>query len=334
MSDSLVTLSRKLLRRSFLKAGAMGVAGAYMQSASSQAQALVQPVRSNTGLSCHTVSADGIEIFYRQAGPADAPVLLLLHGFPNSSHYFRALMPQLADQFRMIAPDFPAFGFTRIPPERRYQYSFESIANTLTAFTDALGLKRYAMYVFDYGAPIGFRHALEHPGRVTAYISQNGNAYEEGLGEQFWMPVRAYWKERTPAQREALRSRLTLDGVREAYLLGASNPVAVAPESYWLDATLMGRPGNAEIQLDLKLDYKSNIDLYPEFQAYFRKHRPPTLAIWGKYDPAFIPAGAAAFHRDIPGATVKLLEAGHFAMETETDTIAAAIREFRQKIPA
>jgi pimeloyl-ACP methyl ester carboxylesterase len=334
MLDSPATLAQQLPRRGLLKAGALGVAGAYLLSASRRVQALVRPGNSNTGVSCHTIFADGIEIFYRQAGPADAPVLLLLHGFPNSSHYFRVLMPQLADQFRMIAPDFPAFGFTKIPAERRYQYSFESFANTLTAFTDALGLKRYAMYVFDYGAPIGFRHALEHPDRVTAYISQNGNAYEEGLGEQFWMPVRAYWQERSPAQREALRSRLSLDGVREAYLLGATNPVTVAPESYWLDATLMSRPGNAEIQLDLKLDYQNNIVLYPRFQAYFRKHRPPTLAIWGKYDPAFIPAGAAAFRTDIPGATVKLLEAGHFALETEADTIVAAIREFRQKIPA
>jgi pimeloyl-ACP methyl ester carboxylesterase len=334
MSNSHAIPSQKLLRRFLLKAGALGVAGASVLSTSRQVQALVDTVSSNNSVSCHTVAADGIEIFYRQAGPVDAPVLLLLHGFPNSSHYFRALMPQLADQFRMIAPDFPAFGFTRIPPERRYQYSFQSFANTLTAFTDALGLERYAMYVFDYGAPIGFRHALEHPERVTAYISQNGNAYEEGLGEQFWMPVKTYWKERRPAQREALRSRLSLDGVREAYLLGASNPVAVAPECYWLDAMLMSRAGNAEIQLDLKLDYKNNIELYPRFQDYFRQHQPPMLAIWGQYDPAFIPAGAQAFRRDMPNATVQLLAAGHFALETETATIATAIRDFRRKIPA
>jgi pimeloyl-ACP methyl ester carboxylesterase len=283
-------------------------------------------------VNCHTIAADGIEIFYRTAGPADGPVLLLLHGFPNSSHYFRDLMPRLADTFRLIAPDFPAFGFTVVPDSRNYKYSFASLTQTLGAFTDALALKKYAMYMFDYGAPIGLRHALIHPERVTAIISQNGNAYDEGLGEAFWKPVRAYWKEQTPQHREALRSRLTFEGVRDAYLQGAPHPLDVAPEAYWLDATLMTRPGNVDIQLDFKLDYQSNIALYPQFQAYFRRMKPPTLAIWGKNDPAFVPPGAKAFSRDIPGATIKFLDAGHFALETEVDSIASAIHEFAPKI--
>jgi pimeloyl-ACP methyl ester carboxylesterase len=279
------------------------------------------------------VAADGIEVFYREAGPAGAPVLLLLHGFPNSSHYFRRLMPLLADRFRLIAPDLPSFGFTTIPESRGYRYSFESFAKTLGAFIEALSLHRFAMYVFDYGAPIGLRYALTHPEQVTAYITQNGNAYEAGLGEKFWKPVRAYWQERKPEQREVLRSRHTFEGVRQAYLQGAPNPLAVAPEAYWLDATLMQRPGNIEIQLDLKLDYQTNIALYPEFQAYLRQRQPPVLAIWGKYDPAFIPPGAEAYRNDVPDTTVHLLEAGHFALETATDEIAAAIRTFGARIP-
>jgi pimeloyl-ACP methyl ester carboxylesterase len=317
---------RDLLAGAAFSACAVGLPGAAVAAAGA-------PV-SQREVTCRTVAADGVDVFYREAGRVGAPVLLLLHGFPNSSHYFRHLMPRLADKFHMIAPDIPLFGFTTVPQSRQYQYSFASFAETLGAFVDALGLKRYAMYVFDYGAPIGFRHALKFPERVTAYISQNGNAYEEGLGEAFWRPVREYWKQRKPEQREFLRTRHTLDGVRAAYLLGAPNPLTVEPESYWLDAALMARPGNIEFQLDLKLDYETNVALYPQFQAYFRQRKPPVLAIWGKHDPAFIPPGAEGYRRDIPDATVKLLDAGHFALETEVDTIAAAIREFSPRIPA
>jgi pimeloyl-ACP methyl ester carboxylesterase len=283
-------------------------------------------------VTCKSITAGGVEVFYREAGPSDAPLLLLLHGFANSSHYFRELMPRLADRFHMIAPDFPSFGFTKVL-DNSYKYSFASMTETFGAFVDALGLKRYAMYVFDYGGPIGFRHALVHPERITAIISQNGNAYVEGLGEEAWKPVHAYWKEPTQEHREALRGRLTLEGVKDAYLLGAPGPLAVAPEAYWLDAALMARPGNAEIQLDLKLDYATNVAMYPEFQAYFRRSKPPLLAIWGRHDPFFIPPGAEAFRRDIPDATVRLLDAGHFALETEVDTIASAIRDFGARIP-
>jgi len=275
----------------------------------------------------HTVEADGVKVFYREAGPReknDAPVLLLLHGFPTSSHMFRELIPRLASRYRLIAPDLPGFGFTTVPPERNYKYSFEALARTVDAFVNALNLKRYAIYVFDYGAPTGFRLALAHPERVTAIISQNGNAYEEGLGGA-WDPIRAYWKEPTAAHRDALRQFLTLDATRWQYTHGTPNPDAVAPESYTLDAALLERPGNKEIQLDLFLDYASNIALYPAFQKYFREHKPPLLAIWGKNDPFFTPPGAEAYKRDIPGAVVEFLDTGHFALETHPDEIAAAI---------
>ena len=264
--------------------------------------------------SVHKVEADGVEVFYRAAGDPNAPVLLLLHGFPTSSFMFRELIPRLADQYRVIAPDLPGFGFTEVPEKREYLYSFEALARTLDAFTDALGLNRYTIYVFDYGAPTGFRLAMGHPERVTAIISQNGNAYEEGLGDA-WGPIRKYWSAPTAENREVLRQNiLTLEGTRWQYTHGIANPERVAPESYTLDAALMERPGNNEIQLDLFLDYASNVKLYPKFQEYFRNAKPPLLAIWGKNDPFFIPAGAEAFRKDLPNAQVQLLDTGHFAI--------------------
>lgn len=272
-----------------------------------------------------TVEADGVEIFYREAGPADAPVLLLLHGFPSSSHMFRELMPRLAMRYRVIAPDLPGFGFTTVPEERAYRYSFDALARTVGAFVDALGLTRYGIYIFDYGAPVGLRLALAHPERVRAIVSQNGNAYLEGLGDA-WDPIRAYWQEPTEEHREALRSALTLEGTRWQYTYGVRDAAEhVAPETYTLDALLMARPGNAEIQLNLFLDYASNLLLYPAFQQYFREKQPPLLAIWGKHDPFFIPAGAEAYRKDNPNAHVKMLDAGHFALETHVEEIAEAI---------
>ena len=278
--------------------------------------------------SVHKVEADGVEVFYRAAGDPSAPVLLLLHGFPASSFMFRELIPRLADQYRVIAPDLPGFGFTNVPEKRDYRYSFEALARTLEAFTDALGLKRYAIYVFDYGAPTGFRLAMGHPERITAIISQNGNAYEEGLGDA-WGPIRKYWSASTAENREVLRQNiLTLEGTRWQYSHGVANPDGITPESYTLDAALMERPGNKEIQLDLFLDYASNVKLYPKFQEYFRTAKPPLLAIWGKNDPFFIPAGAEAFRKDLPNAQVQLLDTGHFAIETHVVEITAAIKEF------
>jgi pimeloyl-ACP methyl ester carboxylesterase len=275
----------------------------------------------------HRVDADGVRIFFREAGPADAPVVLLLHGFPASSFQYRELIPRLADRYRVIAPDLPGFGFTEVPERRNYKYSFDALAHTILAFTDALGLKRYALYVFDYGAPTGFRVAMAHPERVTAIVSQNGNAYEEGLGDA-WAPVRRYWSDPAPENRETLRKALNLEGIRREYSVGMPNPDVISPEGYTLDAALMARPGNVDIQLDLFLDYANNVKPYPAFQEYFRKWRPPLLAIWGKRDLYFIPPGAEAFRRDNPNATVQFLDAGHFALETHVEEIALAMRQF------
>jgi pimeloyl-ACP methyl ester carboxylesterase len=274
-----------------------------------------------------TVEADGIKIFYREAGPADAPVVLLLHGYPTSSHMFRHLIPRLASSFRVIAPDLPGFGFTEVPSERQYRYTFDNLAVTVNAFVEALNLKRYAIYVFDYGAPTGFRLAVAHPERVTAIISQNGNGYVDGLGDA-WDPIKKYWWDPTPANREALRGFIGLEGTKWQYVHGVTDPRRVEPEAYWLDTALLQRPGNAEIQLDLFLDYASNVKLYPTFQEYFRKFQPPLLAAWGKNDPFFIPPGAEAFRKDIPSAKVVFYDTGHFALETHVEEISEEIHSF------
>ncbi len=291
----------------------------------------MSPVLSQSAVpvtSVHKVQADGVEVFYRASGDPKAPVVLLLHGFPASSFMFRELIPRLADQFHVVAPDLPGFGFTEVPEERKYAYSFDALAHTLEAFTDALGLNRYAIYVFDYGAPTGLRLAMAHPERVTAIVSQNGNAYEEGLSDA-WAPIRAYWERPTAENREVIRKNiLNLEGTRWQYTHGVAHPESVAPESYTLDAALLERKGNADIQLDLFLDYASNVKLYPRFQEYFRKSKPPLLAIWGKHDPFFLPAGAEAYRKDLPNAKVQLLDTGHFATETHVVEIAAAMREF------
>ena len=291
----------------------------------------MSPVLSQSSIpvtSIHKVEADGVKVFYREAGEPGAPVVLLLHGFPTSSFMFRELIPRLAGQFRVIAPDLPGFGFTEVPAERKYTYSFDALARTMEAFTDALGLNRYAIYVFDYGAPTGLRLAMAHPERVSAIISQNGNAYEEGLGDA-WGPIRKYWAEPTGENREVIRKAiLNLEGTRWQYTHGVSNPESVAPESYTLDVALMERPGNEEIQLDLFLNYASNVKLYPKFQQYFRKSEPPLLAIWGKNDPFFLPAGAEAFRNDLPKAKIQFLDTGHFATETHVVEIASAIEGF------
>jgi pimeloyl-ACP methyl ester carboxylesterase len=278
--------------------------------------------------SVHKVKADGVDVFYRASGDPRAPVVLLLHGFPASSFMFRELIPRLADQYRVIAPDLPGFGFTEVPAERKYKYSFDALAHTVEAFTDVLDLNRYAIYVFDYGAPTGLRLAMAHPERVTAIVSQNGNAYEEGLSDA-WAPIRAYWAQPTAENREVIRKNiLNLEGTRWQYTHGVAHPESVPPESYTLDAALLERKGNTDIQLDLFLDYASNVKLYPRFQEYFRTSKPALLAIWGKHDPFFLPAGAEAFRKDLPNAKVQLLDTGHFALETHVVEIAAAMREF------
>jgi len=278
--------------------------------------------------SMHKVEADGVQVFYREAGSPQAPVLLLLHGFPTSSFMYRELIPRLADRYRVIAPDLPGFGFTEVPEKRKYTYTFDALAQTVDAFTQAIKINRYALYIFDYGAPTGLRLAMAHPERVSAIVSQNGNAYEEGLGDA-WGPIRKYWAVPNAENREVIaKNVLTLEGTRWQYTHGVANADSVAPESYTLDMALMERPGNKDIQLDLFLNYASNVALYPKFQEYFRKSKPPLLAIWGKNDPFFIPAGAEAFRKDIPGAQVKMLDTGHFALETHVVEIAAEMKKF------
>ena len=291
---------------------------------------LAKPGVENTHVphtSIHRIEADGVTVFYREAGAPDAPVVLLLHGFPTSSFQYRELIPRLADRYRVIAPDLPGFGFTEVPSKRDYRYSFDGLAHTMLAFTDALSLKRYALYIFDYGAPTGLRLAMAHPERVTAIVSQNGNAYEEGLGDA-WAPIQRYWREPTAENREAVRVALSPAGIRWQYTAGVPNPDLIAPEGYTLDSAMIARPGNMEIQLDLFLDYANNVKLYPAFQEYFRKSKPPLLAIWGRNDPFFIPAGAEAYRRDNPNASVQLLNTGHFALETHLEEIVAAMRQF------
>jgi pimeloyl-ACP methyl ester carboxylesterase len=285
-------------------------------------------------MTTHThVTVDGLKVFYRDAGRPDAPTILLLHGFPTSSHMFRTLIPLLSDRYRVIAPDLPGFGFSDAPDRATYPYTFDRLARTIERFTEVLGLERYAIYVFDYGAPVGFRLAVAHPERVTAIFSQNGNAYEEGLSDG-WNPIQAYWREPSAANRTALREFLTPEATRQQYLHGVSNVAAVAPESYTLDSALLARPGNDEIQLDLFLDYASNVALYPTFQTYFRTATPPLLAVWGRNDPFFLPAGAEAFRRDVPNAEAHFYDTGHFALETHAGEIALAIREFLDRVAA
>jgi pimeloyl-ACP methyl ester carboxylesterase len=272
-----------------------------------------------------TVRVGPTNVFYREAGTQGRPVLLLLHGFANSSHYFRHLMPKLAGRFHLIAPDLPSFGFTTVEEGAGYQFTFAGLTKTIQGFVNELSLRRFAMYVFDYGAPVGFNLAVANPDSITAIVSQNGNAYEEGLGEGPWAPLRSYWTQPSPTIRETIKERMSLDGVREAYFQGVSDPTTIEPEAYWLDAALLARPGMVDLQADLKLDYKSNIERYPLYQQYLRTHRPPLLAIWGKNDTFFIPPGAEAFKRDVPNADVRFLDTGHFALETNVDDFASAI---------
>jgi pimeloyl-ACP methyl ester carboxylesterase len=274
-----------------------------------------------------TADVNGFKIFYREAGPADAPKLLLLHGFPTAGHMFRDLILLLADRFHMVAPDLPGFGQSDMPPREKFRYTFDNVAGVIERFTEIIGFDRFAVYVFDYGAPTGFRLAVRHPERITAIISQNGNAYEEGLSDG-WAPIRAYWEDPSQANRNALRAMLTPETTRWQYTHGVSDPTMVSPDGQNLDNFYLARPGADEVQLDLLGDYRSNVALYPSFQQYLRTHKPPLLAVWGKNDPFFLPPGAEAFKRDVPHADVCFFDTGHFALETHCDEIASAIREF------
>jgi pimeloyl-ACP methyl ester carboxylesterase len=276
-----------------------------------------------------TTDIDGLKLFYREAGPADAPAILLLHGFPTSSHMFRNLIPALADRFRIVAPDYPGFGYSDFPDRQQFPYGFATYAEIIDKFTQAIGLGRYALYIQDYGAPVGLRLALRAPERVTGLIVQNGNAYAEGLSDA-WAPIEAYWRDPTSANRDKMRGFLTLEGMHQQYTAGLSDAQAelVSPDTWMLDWSLLSRPDNVELQLDLFGDYRTNVALYPQFQAFFRDHRPPTLITWGRRDPLFTVAGAEAYRRDLPDAELHRLDAGHFALETHGPEIAAHIRRF------
>ena len=281
-----------------------------------------------------TATIDGVGIFYREAGPADGPVVLLLHGFPTSSHMFRNLIPLLADRYRVIAPDYPGFGHSEMPERTRFDYGFARYAELMDGLVQQLGAERYAMYVMDYGAPVGFRLALRHPERVSALIVQNGNAYEEGL-KAFWDPIKAYWADGSAANRAALGSLVELATTRFQYVDGVADVSRIDPDNWLLDQALLDRPGNKDIQLDLLHDYGSNVPLYPAFQAFFREHRPPTLIVWGKNDQIFPADGATPYLRDLPDAELYLLDTGHFALEDKLDEMAPLIRSFldRRLVP-
>lgn len=278
------------------------------------------------------VKANGLNIFYREAGPAGAPTLLLLHGYPTSSHMFRNLMPILMQKYHVIAPDLPGFGYSDAPDPTKFEYTFDNMAKTMQSFVDELGLKRFAIYVFDYGAPTGFRLALANPEKITGIISQNGNAYTEGLST-VWNPIQKYWENNTQENRDALRTFCTLEGTKFQYFTGVSDTALIAPEAYILDQHFLDRPQSAEIQLDLLKDYKTNVALYPKFQEYFRAHKPKLLAVWGNKDPFFLPAGAEAYKKDIPDATVKFYNTGHFALETHANEIGNDILKFMATLP-
>jgi pimeloyl-ACP methyl ester carboxylesterase len=272
-----------------------------------------------------------VEIFYREAGSVDAPVLLLLHGFPTSSHMYRELIPKLADKYHVIAPDLPGFGNTVTPPRSKFKYTFDNLSKVIVEFIEILSLEHYALYVFDYGAPTGYRIALSHPERITAIISQNGNAYIEGFSES-WGPWETYWHTPTLQNREECRNSLTPETIRNFQYLQGTKVDLVSPDGYTLDIAYLSNPEAQEIQLDLILDYKSNVELYPEFQAYFRKYQPPFLAVWGKNDAFFVPAGAKAYKKDIPSAEVHLLDTGHFALETHSEEISDIIHSFLKRV--
>jgi pimeloyl-ACP methyl ester carboxylesterase len=276
------------------------------------------------------IRIDGLNVFYREAGKKSAPTLLLLHGFPSSSHMFRNLIPMLAEQYHLVAPDFPGFGRTDLPSREEFSYTFANLAGVTSKFTEAIGLKFFSIYIFDYGSPVGLRMAVKHPERIQAVISQNGNAYVEGLSDG-WNPIRAYWKEPTRENRDALRSMLTPQTTEFQYVHGVTDKSLVSPDGRSLDDFYLARPGAHEAQLDLFLDYAKNVEMYPEFQKFFRTAKPPLLAVWGKNDPFFLPAGAEAFKHDIPNAEIQFFDTGHFALETHCDEIAVAILKFLKK---
>lgn len=280
----------------------------------------------------HNIKVNGLNIFYREAGPEDAPVVLLLHGYPTSSFMFRNLIPELSKKYHIIAPDLPGFGYSDAPANDQFDYTFDNLAKTMQLLIDELALKRFAIYVFDYGAPVGFRLMLANPEKITGIISQNGNAYEQGLSKG-WNPIQKYWQDPSPENRNDLKEFVSLKSTKFQYFEGASDPALIAPETYTLDQHFLDRPGNVEIQLDLLKDYRTNVALYPKFQSYFRAYKPQLLVVWGSEDPYFLPAGAEAYKKDNPDAIVKFYKTGHFALETHVKEISQDILNFLAGLP-
>lgn len=321
-------MTLKSLPLSLLAAAGLSLATPQPSAAQTAVSAQTATVRSDAAATRYrSVGIDGVELFYREAGPADAPVVVLLHGFPTSSHMFRDLIPALSDRYRVIAPDYPGFGLSAMPDRGTFDYSFARFAELTDALLTRLGARRYALYVMDYGAPVGYRLALRHPERVTAVVVQNGNAYAEGL-QAFWDPIKAYWADGSREHREALRAATTLEGIRSQYVDGVKDTSRIDPTTWVYDHALLQRPGNVEIQLDLFKDYATNVALYPRFQAFFRERRPPTLIVWGRNDRIFPADGARAYLRDLPQAELHLLDSGHFALEDKGEEIARLMRDF------
>ncbi|TDW48104.1 pimeloyl-ACP methyl ester carboxylesterase [Flavobacterium sp. 270] len=317
-----------------MKVAAFTIMALFLVNSTMMAQAKTNKAVNTSAAEVHNrqINIDGQTIFYREAGPKDAPVILLLHGYPTSSHMFRNLIPILSEKYHVIAPDLPGFGFSDAPDRTKYAYTFDNLTKTMQSFIDKIQLKRFSIYVFDYGAPVGFRLALANPEKITGIISQNGNAYEEGLST-IWDPIQKYWRDNTEANRNTLRDTYTIEGTKFQYFTGVSDVTLIAPESYTLDQHFLDRPGSVEIQLDLIGDYKSNVALYPKFQEYFRTYKPKLLAVWGNKDPFFLPAGAKAYKKDIPDATVKFYDTGHFALETHVKEIGSDILAFLANLP-
>jgi len=289
-------------------------------------------VMENTSIHYRNIKVNGLNLFYREAGPANEPIILLLHGYPTSSHMFRNLIPILSKKYHVIAPDLPGFGYSDAPDHNKFKYTFDNLAGTVQSFIDKLGMKRFAVYIFDYGAPVGLRLATANPEKITGIITQNGNAYEEGLSKE-WNPIQRYWKDPSQANRDSLRDFVSKEATWLQYHQGVSDPSLIAPESYTIDQYFLDRPGNIEIQLDLVKDYRTNVALYPKFHEYFRAYHPRLLAVWGNKDPYFLPAGAEAYKKDIPDATVKFYNTGHFALETNATEIGADIMDFMATLP-
>ena len=319
-----------------LKTTRIALAGATVVWLATSAALAVEAKPTATQVLYRTVKVDGLDIFYREAGPKNAPTILLLHGFPTSSHMFRNLIPALANKYHVVAPDYPGYGNSSAPSVKDFEYTFDNLANVVEKFTEKIGLKKYSIYLMDYGAPVGFRLAVKHPERVETLIVQNGNAYDEGIDNDFWKPIKAYWKNRTTAQGDKLRSLLTLDATKWQYTHGVRNVKSISPDTWGHVQPLLDRPGNQEIQLALFYSYGSNPPLYPKWQAYLRKHQPPTLIVWGKNDPIFPAAGAHPYKRDLKNLEFHLLDTGHFALEEDGATIARLIRNFlgRQLSPS